>query len=126
MKRKMFGLVVLGLAVLAACGGRGVYLYENKGNPYGGPDRPWLIIGAKGAGSSQLEKRLCQDRELESILSEARVPPKSLKELFLAACGPRASAERFLEIYYALPDPVRARVKRSFERHGYSLNDYGC
>lgn len=124
MKKILWALVLL--AVLAACGGRGVYLYENRGNPYGGPDRPWLIIGARGAGSAELEKKLCQKRELRKILSEARIPEGSKEDLFLAACGPRASAERFLEIYYGLPDQTRLRLKRTFEKHGYSLNDYGC
>ena len=124
MKKFLLGLSLM--VWLVSCGGRGVYLYENRDNPYGGPDRPWLIIGAKGAGSAKLEKRLCEDKELRAILAEARVPQKASEELFLAACGPQASAERFLEIYYHLPDETRNRLKRTFERHGYSLNDYGC
>ena len=123
---KMFWLGVGIVILLVACGGRGVYLYENKDNPYGGPDRPWVIIGAKKAGSVRLEKRLCEEKELKTILFEARVPAEPSEKLFKAACGPEASAERFLEIYYHLPDPVRKRIKRIFERHGYNLNDYGC
>ncbi len=124
MKRFLWFAVFL--LILTACGGRGVYLYENRADPYGGPDRPWLIIGARGAGSAELEDKLCRKGELRQILSEAGVRNRARENLFLAACGPRASAERFLEIYYALPDETRLRLKETFEKHGYSLNDYGC
>ncbi len=119
-------ILLVFLVFSVSCGGRGIYLYETREDPRGGPDRPWLIIGAKGAGSKQLEKRLCQGKELRVILGEARLALASQERLFEAACGPKASAEKFLEIYYQLPAPQRQAVKRAFERHGYTLNDYGC
>jgi len=124
----MKNFLVLGvlLFALAACGGQGLYLYDNKGHPYGGLDRPWLIIGAKGAGSKKLEEKLCFQGELKAIFKEARLPAKTGEDLFAAACGKEASAERFLEIYYQLPDEARQGLKKAFQRHGYSLNDYGC
>ncbi|OAQ21515.1 hypothetical protein [Thermosulfurimonas dismutans] len=122
-KLLVWGLLMFGLT---ACSGKGVYLYDNKDCPYGGPDRPWLIIGAKGAGSKELERKLCTEGELRIMLREARLPAKESEGLFSAACGKEASAEKFLEIYYQLSNDSRERLKKAFERHGYSLNDYGC
>ncbi|QJA05916.1 hypothetical protein FVE67_03495 [Thermosulfurimonas marina] len=124
MKKVLLGWLLLGLF---ACGGRGVYLYQESANPYGNTDRPWVIIGAKGVGSESLEKRLCKEGELREILKEARLPEKTARKLLEAACGPKASAEGFLTIYYEeLAPEARDRLKRAFERHGYTLNDYGC
>ncbi|HHI97174.1 MAG TPA: hypothetical protein ENJ96_04915 [Thermodesulfatator atlanticus] len=117
----------LSLFLLLGCGGRGVYLYQEKGDAARYDlDRPWVIIGKKGAGSQRLEKRLCQEKELLNILKEARLETAEQEALFEAACGKEASAVRFLQIYYGLEKGKRSRIRRSFERHGYSLNDYGC
>ncbi len=119
------GALLLGI-VLSGCGGRGLYIYDNRADPYGSPDRPWLVIGAPQAGSQELARKLCQEGELQRILQEARLPFSSQKELWEAACGNHPSAERFLEIYYALSEKSRQRLKRTFRKYGYTLNDYGC
>ena len=119
-------LPLLSLLLITACGGRGVYLYADKDDPRSDLDRPWVIIGAKGLGSKTLAQRLCEEAELRDILKEARLSEAEEESLFQAACGPEASATTFLRLYYHLPAEKRLRIRESFQKHGYSLNDYGC
>ncbi len=118
-------IFLLSLFFLAGCGGRGVYLHAGS-DPRADLDRPWIIIGKKGAGSARLERVLCEEKELWRIFTEAGLEDYEKEALFEAACGPKASAVRFLQIYYGLEAEKRNRVRKSFQRHGYSLNDYGC
>ncbi len=120
-------LTIFFLLLLSGCGGRGVYLYEESGGMARYDlDRPWVIIGKKGVGSQKLEARLCGDRELLEILEAARLEPYEQEALWEAACGEAASATRFLQFYYGLEREKRTRLRKSFKRHGYTLNDYGC
>jgi len=123
----LFKLIfLLMVAGLVSCGGRGIYLYEEKGPPRSDLDRPWVIIGAKGLGSERLAQRLCREKELREILQEARLEREEKEALFEAACGPQASATTFLRLYYRLGPEKRLKLRKAFQRHGYSLNDYGC
>ncbi|NPA48989.1 MAG: hypothetical protein GXO20_03335 [Thermodesulfobacteria bacterium] len=120
-------LVVLTFLLLWGCGGKGVYLYSEKsGSARYDLDRPWVIIGKRGVGSQKLEARLCGEKELLEILHDAKLEPFEEEALWEAACGKEASATRFLQFYYGLEREKRMRLRKSFQRHGYSLNDYGC
>lgn len=125
MSRKI--LLAFWMVFLVGCGGRGVYLYQEKGGAARYDlDRPWVIIGQKGVGSKRLEQKLCSEGELRAILEDAHLDTSEEDALFGAACGSEASAVRFLQIYYGLERDKRNRLRESFRRHGYTLNDYGC
>lgn len=124
---KRWFLVWVGLVVLCGCGGRGIYLYyEKDGAARYDLDRPWVLVGNKEAGSQLLERRLCEEGELREILKEAELDSLEEEALYNAACGPGASAADFLQLYQGLEREKRSRLRQSFERHGYRLNDYGC
>ncbi len=125
MFRFVFGLALL--FFLVGCGGKGVYIFAERGSQARYDlDRPWVIIGKKGAGSRKLEAQLCKQKELLKILQDAKLEPFEEEALWEAACGKEASATRFLQFYYGLEREKRKRLRESFHRHGYSLNDYGC
>ena len=124
---KRWFLMGVSLVFLCGCGGRGVYLYyEKEGAARYDLDRPWVLMGNKEAGSRLLEKRLCEGGELREILGQAGLDPFEEEALYDAACGPGASASNFLQLYQGLEREKRNRLRQSFERHGYRLNDYGC
>ena len=122
---KILLLLIVSSVFFVSCSGKGFYLYYGK-DASSELDRPWVIIGKKDVGSSIIEKRLCGEKELKQILEEAHLDEKETKDLFEAACGEGASAVKFLHKYYAFEPAKKIRLRESFERHGYFLNDYGC
>ncbi len=88
-------------------------------------DGCFALLGSPVESGGPIVKRLC-NKDIDKIVSLAKLSKEQGERLVELICGPNASPEGFKQFFQSLPSDKRQRLIRSFEIFGYNVNGYGC
>jgi|Deesub1362A_J573_1020465.scaffolds.fasta_scaffold21357_1 hypothetical protein len=79
-----------------------------------------------GSTSKRLKRILCESGDFEKVLRDAAIPDNLKPQFYEYVCTEKVSKEKVVSLYQFLTPEERKSLKRSFVKHGYTVNYVPC